>query len=80
MAKPEKTVCPVTKREFTENAEGLKVTINGKELLAPAKQFSTGSFGWYINEKVSATINGKPVQVQVGMNLIVVGSKEARSE
>ncbi len=80
MAKPEKTVCPLTKKQFADKAQGLKVTINGREFLAPAKQFSTGSFGWYINDKVTVEVDGKAVQVQVGMNLIVVGSKEAKDE
>ena len=34
-----------------EKAEPLRVTINGQEMLAEVKQFSTGSFGWYLNGK-----------------------------
>jgi len=41
------------------------------------KEFSTGSFGWYLNGKIVVTVDGKPCSVQVGMNLTVVGSKEA---
>jgi len=41
------------------------------------KEFSTGSFGWYLNGKILVPIDGKNVSVQVGMNLTVVGSKEA---
>jgi hypothetical protein len=55
----------------------MRVAINGQEMLAEVKSFSTGSFGWYLNGKIVATIDGKPVSVQIGMNLTVVGSKEA---
>ena len=32
--------------------------------------------GWNVNDKVSIEIDGKPVTVQIGMNLTIVGSKE----
>jgi hypothetical protein len=72
-----KTTCPVTRTQFTEKAEPLKIVINGTELIAEVKEFSTGSFGWYLNGKVLVPIDGKNVSVQVGMNMTVVGSKEA---
>ena len=74
MAKPP---CPVSLAQFQEKAEPLKVVINGQEMLAEVKAFSTGSFGWYINGKTSVTVDGKLVSVQIGMNMTVVGSKEA---
>lgn len=72
-----KSPCPVTLSQFLEKAEPLKVVINGQEMLAEVKSFSTGSFGWYINGKTLVSVDGKPVSVQIGMNLTVVGSKEA---
>lgn len=72
-----KTACPLTKTQFIEKAEPLKIVVNGQELVADKKEFSTGSFGWYQNGKVVVTVDGKPVTVQVGLNLTVVGSKEA---
>ncbi len=74
---PPKTACPVSLTQFQEKAEPLKVVINGQEMLAEVKTFSTGSFGWYMNGKTMVTVDGKPVSVQIGMNLTVVGSKEA---
>jgi hypothetical protein len=41
------------------------------------KSFSTGSFGWYINGKTVVQVDGKSVSVQIGMNMTIVGSKEA---
>jgi hypothetical protein len=67
----------VSLTQFQEKAEPLKVVINGQEMLAEVKAFSTGSFGWYINGKTTVTVDGKLLSVQIGMNLTVVGSKEA---
>lgn len=71
-----KTNCPVSRSEFSANAKPVVVTINGKEYQAVPKEFSTGSLGWNINDKVNVDIGGKLVTVQVGMNLTVVGSKD----
>ncbi len=72
-----KSPCPVTRPQFLEKAEAVKVSINGQEVTAEKREFSTGSFGWYYNGKVSITVDGKSLSVQCGINLTVVGSKEA---
>jgi hypothetical protein len=74
---PPKTSCPISLAQFLEKAEPMKVTINGQDMLAEVKQFSTGSFGWYMNGKTLVQIDGKTVSVQIGMNLAIVGSKDA---
>lgn len=73
-----KTTCPVTRAEFKENAKPVKVEIAGNSMFAEVKEFATGSFGWYLSGKTTIEINGKPVQVQVGANLAIIGSKEAK--
>ncbi|MBP6631281.1 MAG: hypothetical protein KBG28_10345 [Kofleriaceae bacterium] len=75
-----KSPCPVTQAQFLEKAEPLKIVINGSEMLAEVKAFSTGSFGWYLNGKTTVQIDGKAVSVQIGMNMTIVGSKEAARE
>ena len=75
-----KSPVPVSLKQFQEKAEPLKVVINGQEMLAEVKSFSTGSFGWNINGKMTITVDGKPLSVQIGMNMTVVGSKEAARE
>jgi hypothetical protein len=75
-----KTTCPLTHKEFKEHAKAIEVLINGTPLVAPVKEFSTGSLGWYLNGKMNITINGKPVSVQIGLNLTIVGSKEVAKE
>lgn len=73
---PVKTTCPITRAEFLAKAEPLKIEVNGFPVTAEPREFSTGSFGWYFNGKAPIQVDGKTVQVQVGMNLIVVGSKD----
>ena len=72
-----KMACAISKTQFIEKAEPIKVVLNGQELLADKKEFSTGSFGWFYSGKINVMVDGKPLSVQVGMNLTVVGSKDA---
>jgi hypothetical protein len=72
-----KSPCPISKTQFLEKAESVKITLGNAELIADKREFSTGSFGWYHSGKVTILVDGKPLSVQVGLNLTVVGSKEA---
>jgi hypothetical protein len=71
-----KTSCPVSRADFRAKAKPVTVTVNGIPLSAAVKEFSTGSFGWYLNGKTTIDVGGTPVSVQIGMNLTIVGSKE----
>ena len=71
-----KTACSLTRAEFHEHAQPIEVTINGVPMLADVKEFSTGSLGWYLNGKSTIKVGNKPVAVQIGMNMTIVGSKE----
>ena len=75
-----KTNCPVTHAEFREHAKPVDVVINGMAQKALVKEFSTGSLGWYLNGKTTIDVNGKPVAVQIGMNLTIIGSKDLPKE
>ncbi|HVT10538.1 MAG TPA: hypothetical protein VHO67_23925 [Polyangia bacterium] len=55
----------------------MRVVIGTAEIIADKREFSTGSFGWYHNGKTTIVVDGKPLSVQIGLNLTVVGSKEA---
>lgn len=43
--------------------------------VASPRIFSSGSYGWGCNGKVVTTVGGQPVEVQVGLNITVIGSK-----
>jgi hypothetical protein len=74
--KAQKTICAIGRDDFRTKAQPLTIDIGGSKVTGEVKEFSTGSFGWYSNGKVTVVIDGKPVTAQVGLNLIVVGSKE----
>jgi hypothetical protein len=75
-----KSTCSVTRQEFLDKAKPVSVTIGANTMLADVKEFSTGSLGWYLNGKATLEIDGKPVQVQIGLNLTLVGSKDLPKE
>lgn len=80
---PKATKCAVSREEFIKHAKPMliKGTMDGQEFSAVlgAGEFSTGSFGWKAGgDKATLTINGKPVKVQLSINLTVVGSKDAK--
>ena len=74
------TDCPVTRAEFVSDAKPVEVVISGIPMTAEVKEFSTGSLGWYLNGKANIKIGEKPVSVQIGRNLTIVGSKELPKE
>lgn len=74
---PPKTTCPITREDFLAHAQPIKFELNGVPLIAEPREFSTGSFGWYLNSKAPVSVDGKNLTLQVGMNIIVVGSKDA---
>jgi hypothetical protein len=77
---PTKTTCPITRADFLAKAQPLTFDLGGFPLSAEPREFSTGSFGWYVNAKAPVVVDGKSLQIQVGMNLIVVGSKDVPKE
>jgi hypothetical protein len=76
MAKSSKPSLGITREQFRTSAQAVKVVINGKEFEVAKKEFSTGSLGWYLNDKMDVEIGGQKVKVQIGLNLTIVGSKD----
>jgi hypothetical protein len=72
-----KTTCPLTRQDFREKAVDLPVDIAGVRGQALVREFSTGSFGWYLSQRISVQVGGVRVPVQIGLTLTVVNSKEA---
>jgi hypothetical protein len=71
-----KTKSAISRADFRESAQPVKVVINDIPMMAEVKEFSTGSLGWYLNAKTLIDVGGKQVSVQIGMNLTIVGSKD----
>lgn len=68
--------CPISRAEFRQFAQAVEVKIADSATLAEVKEFATGSMGWHVNGKLPIKINGKLVQVQVGLILTIPYSKE----
>jgi hypothetical protein len=66
--------CPLTADEFMGAAKPILVEINGEKKVAAPKQFASGSFGWFFNEKVTIMVGDVPVKVQGNLILTAVGS------
>lgn len=74
-----KTVCALTKKQFAEKAQTLTIKVGADSMIdAEPREFSSGSFGWFVSGKAIIQIDGKPVKCQVGCNVIVIGSKDAK--
>ncbi len=70
--------CPITREQFLKEAGALAVTIGEQQAgVALVKEFSTGSFGWYLSGKTIITVDNTPVKVQMNCSLVVVGSKKS---
>lgn len=70
------TECPLTREEFFSNAKDVSLVIDGKAtIIGKLHEFSSGSFGWYANDKFVLDIGGVNVKVQPSISLTVIGSK-----
>jgi hypothetical protein len=76
-SKTTESKCPVTREQFRKAAKPLTLTIDGKSLVASVKEFSTGSFGWFTNDKLTVEVDGVLCKVQPSISLVIVGSKDA---
>ncbi len=71
-----KTTCPVSRATYLDKAPAIEVMIDGNKFVAGPREFSTGSLGYNVSGKYTATVDGKVVTYQVGLNVTAVGSKE----
>jgi hypothetical protein len=72
-----KAACPVDRETFEAHApRSLTVVIDGKEVQADWKTFSTGSFGYFFNGKTAVKVGNVSVPVQVNLLIMAIGSKD----
>lgn len=76
--KPKKTECPISRKQFKDDAKPMPVTIGDRSFTCDPREFSTNSMGWNLSEKIEVTIDGEKCKVQVGLNMTIIGSKEAK--
>lgn len=68
--------CAISREDFKKNAKPMALSFDGAQQIAVADDFSTGSFGWKFNEKITIMVNGVALRCQVSCNITVIGSKE----
>lgn len=66
-----------SRSRFRRHAKELAATLGKRELELKPKEFSTGSLGWYCNEKVQIVLDGQTFVCQLGFLVTIVGSKLA---
>ena len=76
--KSENNTCPIGRQQFLDKAKPLTLVIDGKQMVIPLKEFSTGSFGWFTNDKFSIEVDGVVLKIQPSISLVVVKSAEAK--
>jgi hypothetical protein len=75
-----KKLAPLSKSAFLEQAKEFSLVIGDKTLTVKPREFSTGSFGWFLSGKASITVGETEVPCQIGMNVTVIGSKPKSEE
>jgi hypothetical protein len=70
----------MTKEQFGQFAKPLRVLIHETSIHAQPKRFSTGSVGWNANAKTQIVVNGEALEIQIGINLTVIGTKNRPSK
>jgi hypothetical protein len=70
----------MTKDQFGQSAKPLRILIDEMAILANPKRFSTGSVGWNANGKTQIVVNGEALEIQIGINLTVIGTKNQPSK
>lgn len=81
-----KTECPVSRKRWNNKAPGganAEIKLPGGpsvSLHLPKKDFTSGAFGFFNNEKVTLMIDGIPVKFQANFQLVAVGSKDLPPE
>jgi hypothetical protein len=71
-----RTQCPISREQFREQVQPVRVQIGSISVEVDPKEFSTGSLGWYLNGKTSVEVGGVKCPVQIGLSLTIIGSKE----
>ena len=68
----------ISKKEWLAKAQPISIQVGttGQSVIATPRQFASGSVGYYASGKV--LVDGH--KVSVGGNLVVVGSKDWKSE
>lgn len=71
-----KTECPISRNEFQVEAKPVVAEVNGVGRVVNPKMFSTGSFGWYENGKVTMKVGDKLVPCTLAIQITAINSRD----
>jgi hypothetical protein len=73
-------VCTITREHFRANARKTDLTAvtDIVKQLSPRAIVAGNSLGWYAGGKATVCVDGKVCDVQVGMNVTIIGSKDVQ--
>jgi len=71
-------LCPITRTEFTTNAQSLNLILEGQKYSLSPKVFKTKSFGWTFSGTLGVKVGDQTIDSQVVINVAVPASKEAQ--
>lgn len=74
--KSKKSVCPISRDHFYKKAMPLAIKIGETLSSGDAREFNSGSLGWYFGEKVTVLVDGVRCKAQVTCSVVLVGSKD----
>jgi len=63
-------------KKFLESDKSLAIDVDGNKLTGQPRTFASGACGWYLGGKVEIDVGDKTMWAQVGMNVVIPGSKE----
>lgn len=67
--------CPITREQFSE-AKPIEVEIAGTKHTLHPRTFASDSLGWNLNAKGVVEVDGVQCDVQIGLNVTIIGSKK----
>lgn len=72
--------CGIGRADFFAYAQPISVAVGDSKGIATVNlDKGDNSLGWFYGEKATLMIHGKPVKVQVGVNITVVNSKPKKA-
>merc|ERR1712228_482268 len=66
----------MTRKAFLEAADAITVQIGENKMKVESRKFSTGSVGFYNQQKIVLNVGGQDLTLQCQINCTVLGSKE----
>lgn len=65
---------------MSKNTDKVVLSLNGTPIVGKPHDFDTGSKGWHASGKAVILVDGVPTEVQVGANIVIIGSNGKKAK